>query len=47
MNARRSFADKFGGRAAQLAEILAMLVMPFWGEDLVAIVEKPSPGGLS
>jgi len=47
MNAPRSFAGKFGGRAAQLAEILAMLVMPFWGEDLVAIIDKPSPGGRS
>jgi 2-polyprenyl-3-methyl-5-hydroxy-6-metoxy-1,4-benzoquinol methylase len=43
MNAHRSLLDKFVARATQLAEIVAMLAMPWWGEDLVAIVEKPSP----
>lgn len=41
VNAPRSAFDKFAGRTAQLAEVLALLAKPWWGEELVAIVEKP------
>jgi 2-polyprenyl-3-methyl-5-hydroxy-6-metoxy-1,4-benzoquinol methylase len=41
--APRSFIDKLAGRAVQLAEMLAMVFNPWWGEDLVAVIEKPSP----
>jgi 2-polyprenyl-3-methyl-5-hydroxy-6-metoxy-1,4-benzoquinol methylase len=44
MNAARSRLAKLAGRAAQMAEILAMVVDPWWGEDLVAIIEKPGTG---
>ena len=40
MNATRSTLDKIAGRVAQVAEILAMVINPWWGEDLVAIIEK-------
>jgi len=41
VNAPRSVLDKFAGRMAQIAEILALLANPWCGEELVAIVEKP------
>lgn len=40
MNATRSSLDKLAGRVAQVAEILAMVIDPWWGEDLVAIIEN-------
>jgi predicted SAM-dependent methyltransferase len=40
VNATRSSLDKLAGRVAQLAEILAMVIDPRWGEDLVTIIEK-------
>ena len=45
MNAARSALDKLAGRAAQAAEILALVANPWWGEDLVAIVDKPGGPG--
>ena len=45
MNAARSALDKLAGRAAQAAEILALVANPWWGEDLVAIVDKPGDPG--
>jgi len=41
VNASRSTFDKIAGRVAQVAEILAMAIDPRWGEDLVAIIQKP------
>jgi len=40
VNASRSTLDKIAGRVAQMAEILAMVIDPRWGEDLVTIIEK-------
>ena len=41
VNAPRSAFDKLAGRLAQVAEILALLANPWFGEEIVAIVEKP------
>jgi 2-polyprenyl-3-methyl-5-hydroxy-6-metoxy-1,4-benzoquinol methylase len=45
VNASRSILDKVAGRVAQMVEILAMAINPWWGEELIAVIDKPSPAG--
>ena len=45
VNAPRSILDKIAGRVAQMVEILAMAINPWRGEELIAIIDKPSPAG--
>ena len=40
VNVSRSALIKIAGRVAQMVEILAMVIDPWWGEDLVAIIEN-------
>jgi hypothetical protein len=45
VNAPLSSLDKIAGRVAQRVEILAMAINPWGGEELIAIIDKPSPAG--
>jgi hypothetical protein len=45
VNAPRSILDKIAGRVAQMVEILTMAINPWRGEELIAIIDKPSPAG--
>jgi 2-polyprenyl-3-methyl-5-hydroxy-6-metoxy-1,4-benzoquinol methylase len=45
VNASRSTLNKIAGRAAQMFEILAMIINPWWGEELIAIIDKSAPAG--